>query len=238
MNRPAWMLDEIANAGDEHLDPAYVQTYDRKAGTDPEDDLAVLRGLGLNETHTLIDIGAGTGTLALAAAPFCRKVIAIDVSPAMLEALREKVENRALDNVQVVHAGFLSYEHPGEPVDFVYSRHALHHLPDFWKAIALARIASVLKPQGVFLLRDLIYSFAPREAGTIFEAWLAGAASSPESGWTREELETHIRDEYSPFSWLLEPMLERAGFAIQSVNHDQSRLYSAYTCFKKRTSDP
>lgn len=227
-----WILDEVAHAGGEHLDPEYVLTYDQKAATDPEQDIARLRALGLNETHTLVDFGAGTGTLALAAAPFCRRVIAVDVSSAMLRSLEQKAHQLGIGNVEVVLGGFLSYEHHGDPADFVYSRHALHHLPDFWKALALQRVAEILRPGGVLHLRDLIYSFDPSEAEEIFEKWLAGAAKSPDLGWTRQELETHIREEYSPFSWLLEPMLERAGFVIQEIYHDPSRLYSEYICIK------
>ncbi len=33
MARPRWYLDELANAGPEHLDGAYVAGYDRNAGT-------------------------------------------------------------------------------------------------------------------------------------------------------------------------------------------------------------
>ncbi len=65
MEAPCWFPDELAHAGDEHLDPEYVLGYDRKAGVDPTEDVALLRNLGLNETHTLVDLGAGTGTLAL-----------------------------------------------------------------------------------------------------------------------------------------------------------------------------
>lgn len=32
------LLDEVALAGREHLDPAYVATYDRKAAFNPSDD--------------------------------------------------------------------------------------------------------------------------------------------------------------------------------------------------------
>jgi hypothetical protein len=44
----------------------------------------------------------------------------VDVSPIMLDRLREKAAG--LGNVDVVQAGFLSYEHSGAPADFVYSR--------------------------------------------------------------------------------------------------------------------
>ncbi len=146
---PDWWLDELAHAGGEHLDAGYVAGYDRKAGTDPTADLELLRDHGLDETSTLIDLGAGTGGLALAAARACRRVVAVDVSPAMLSALRARAEEMRLANVECVRAGFLTYAHRGDPADFVYSRNALHHLPDFWKGIALRRVASMLRPNGV-----------------------------------------------------------------------------------------
>lgn len=232
MATPSWYLDELAHAGGEHLDPGYVPGYDRKAGTDPADDLDVLRDLGLNETHTLVDLGAGTGTFALAAAPLCRRIIAVDISPVMLARLRQKAAQSGIENIEYVQRGFLSYEHQGAPADFVYSRHALHHLPDFWKAIALVRIAAMLKTGGILYLRDLVFSFEPAEAERVIETWLANAPERSEQGWTRAELETHLREEYSPFSWLLEPMIEHAGFAIQRVDYGASRVHSAYTCIK------
>lgn len=232
MTTPSWFLNELAYAGGEHLDASYISEYDCKAGTDPSEDLAVLRNLGLNETHTLVDIGAGTGTFALAAAPFCRRVVAVDVSPAMLSVLRRKVEHLGISNIECVQDGFLTYEHQGDPADFVYSRHALHHLPDFWKALALERIAAILKPGGILYLRDLVFSFEPGEAQRVIGTWLANAPERAEQGWTRAELETHLREEYSTFSWLLEPMIERAGFKIQAVQHGASRVHSAYTCVK------
>jgi SAM-dependent methyltransferase len=234
MEIPLWFTDELAHAGDEHLDPEYVLGYERKAGMDPADDLALLRNLGLDETRTLVDLGAGTGALALAAAPLCRRVVAVEVSPEMVKLLREKVDRLGIENVEGVRGGFLTYEHRGDPADFVYSRNALHHLPDFWKALALARTAAVIKPGGVLRLRDLVFSFEPGEAEQAIEAWLAGAAERPEDGWTRAELETHVREEHSTFSWLLEPMLERAGFVIQDASHSASRIFSAYTCIKAR----
>ncbi len=68
MDRPPWFLDEVAHAGDEHLDPAYVATYNDKAHVDPTEDLALLRTLGLNKRSVLVDLGAGSGAFALAAA--------------------------------------------------------------------------------------------------------------------------------------------------------------------------
>ncbi|HYY27893.1 MAG TPA: class I SAM-dependent methyltransferase [Chthoniobacterales bacterium] len=144
-----WWLDEAAYAGQEHLDASYVAGYERKAGFDPSDDLDVLRRHGFGSDSILLDLGAGTGVFAIAAARYCRQVIAVDLSPAMTAVLRTRIENLRIDNLTVIEGGFLSYEHHGEPPGFIFTRNALHHLPDFWKAIALERIGSVLRPGGI-----------------------------------------------------------------------------------------
>ncbi|MGH2457675.1 MAG: class I SAM-dependent methyltransferase [Chloroflexota bacterium] len=232
MRIPSWLFDELAHAGAEHLDAAYVAGYERKTGFDPSQDAARLRQLGLEPSGTLVDLGAGTGAVALAVAPFCRRVVAVDVSAPMLAALAEHARQHEVTNLECVRAGFLTYAHLGDPADVVYSRHALHHLPDFWKAISLERIAAMLRPGGVFYLRDLLYSFEPPDADRAFERWFSHAAPRPEAGWTRAELETHVREEHSTFTWLLEPMLERAGLAIQEREFSGSQTYAAYICVK------
>jgi SAM-dependent methyltransferase len=226
-----WLFDELSHAGEEHLDPAYVAAYDRKAQTDPADDLTRLRDLGLGGESTLIDFGAGTGTFALAAAPLCRRVVAVDVSAPMLEQLRERARANGLANVEAVQSGFLTYRHRGEPADFAYSRNALHHLPDFWKGIALHRVAAALRPGGFFFLRDLVYSFDPDEAAEVIETWLSHAPRQAEEGYTAEDLATHVRTEHSTYTWLLEPMLRRAGFEIRDAEYG-AQVFAAYTCIK------
>jgi SAM-dependent methyltransferase len=224
-----WRLDELAHAGQEHLDPAYVAGYERKAGFDPTEDLDVLVRHGLGPDSTIIDLGAGVGTFTIAVAPRCRHVTAVEISPAMTAVLRQRVEEAAVDNVTVVRAGFLSYEHRGEPVDFVYTRNALHQLPDFWKGIALRRIATSLRPGGILRLRDLVFDFDPVEADERIAAWLSGAVSDPAVGWTADELAEHVRTEFSTYSWLIEPLLQRTGFEILEHHHRRS-VYGDYTC--------
>ncbi len=125
-----WFIDELTHAGDEHLDPGYVVRYDRKASFDSIPDLDLLRNFGFGSESTLVDLGTGTGDFALAAARTCRRVIAVDISPAMLEALHLKIARQGVTNLEVVRSGFLTYEHQGEQADFVFSRNALHHLPE------------------------------------------------------------------------------------------------------------
>lgn len=225
----SWWLDERAHAGEEHLNAPYVAAYDRKAGFDATEDIEALKLQGLGGESIVLDLGAGTGTFAIAAARVCRRVVAVDVSPAMIEALRTRVEAAGLHNVTVVNAGFLSYEHHGEPADVIFTRNALHQIPDFWKAIALDRMASFLRPGGVLRLRDLVYDFDPAEADERIETWMADAVAEPSVGWTADELAHHVRSEFSTYRWLLEVMLDRAGFDIVDRAYRRS-VYGTYTC--------
>jgi SAM-dependent methyltransferase len=226
------MIDELAHAGPEHLDAAFVAGYDRKQGyPDPAEDLAIFEARGLDAASAVVDLGAGSGQFALAAARRFGHVTAVDVSQVMIALLQDRAAAAGLSNLDCVRAGFLSYEHSGPPADGVYTRNALHQLPDFWKAVALDRIAGMIRPGGVLRLRDLIYDFRAAEASAVFSGWFEHAASDPADGYTSEEYAEHIRTEFSTFRWLLEPMLAAAGFEIVSVEF-RARLYGAYTCVK------
>lgn len=232
---PGWLLDEMASAGRENLDASHVARYDVKEDAGAGDELAVLTRLGLTRESVVVDIGAGTGQFAVAAAPVCARVVAVDVSPVMLTSLRSKVGAARLTNVEVVQAGFLTYEHHGSPADFVYSRYALHHLPDFWKAVALARLRRTLRPGGVLRLWDVVYSFEPEAAEVRIEAWSATGGDDVEGDWSRAELEEHVRDEHSTFSWLLEPMIQRSGFEIEEAVYSDDGIFAKYVA---RASHP
>jgi SAM-dependent methyltransferase len=218
-----WMIDELAYAGPEHLDPEFVAGFDRKQGfPDPAEDLDVLSAHGLGADSHVVDLGAGTGRFALAAARRFT-VTAVDVSPAMVAHLRA-------NGLTTVQGGFLSFA--ATEVDAVHTRHALHQLPDFWKAVALHRIADMLRPGGVLRVRDLIYDFSAAEAPAIFQSWFDGASDDPAAGYTAEDYAEHIRTEHSTFRWLLEPLLADAGFEIEDVRYD-GRVFGAYTCVKR-----
>ncbi|MBA2508107.1 MAG: methyltransferase domain-containing protein [Nocardioidaceae bacterium] len=229
-----WWLDERSHAGAEHLDERYVSGYDRKAGFDPTEDLDVLQRHGLASDSVVVDLGAGTGGFALAVAGLCRHVVAVDVSPAMTAAIRGRVTELGLDNVSVVDGRFLSYEHHGQPADVIFTRNALHQLPDFWKAIALDRMASMLRPGGILRLRDLVYDFAPAEADVRIEAWMSGAVTDPALGWTADELAEHVRGEFSTYSWVLDGMLDKTSFDIVDRTFRRS-AYGTYTCKRRST---
>ena len=150
----------------------------------------------------------------------------------MTSAIRRRVADHGLDNVTVVEAGFLTYEHEGGPVDVIFTRDALHQLPDFWKAIALERSASNLRPGGVLRLRDLIFNFSPADANIRIQEWMAGAATDQTTGWTAEELAEHVRGEFSTYSWLLDEILDRTGFQVSDRAFRRS-AYGTYTAMRR-----
>lgn len=223
-----WLLDELAHAGRENRDPVHAAQYDAKEDAAAPAELDLLRRLGLDGDSVLIDVGAGTGQFTLAAAPHCARVYAVDVSPEMLAVLRQRLRAGGHDNVIVVQAGVLGYAHDGAPADFVYSRFALHHLPDFWKVLALQRLRRLLRPGGVLRLSDVVYHFEPDETEARLDAWCATLPERVDSGWCRADIEEHIRDEHSTFSWLLEAMMARCGLRVEEAQYSEDGIFAAY----------
>jgi SAM-dependent methyltransferase len=225
---PGWFIDELSYAGRENLDAGHVARYDAKEDASAASEVALLEGVGLTRESLVLEFGAGTGQFSVEVAPACARVIAVDVSGLMLDQLQTKVADLGLGNVETVRAGFLTYEHAGGPVDFIYSRYALHHLPDFWKAVALSRLRRMLDPGGVLRLWDVVYDFAPAEAEDRIETWCATGGDTVEAEWSRAELEEHVRDEHSTFSWILEPIILRSGFEIAQAEHSEDRIFAKY----------
>lgn len=225
---PGWLLDEVANAGRENLDAGHVSSYDAKEDAGAAEEVALLQRLGLGSDSVVVDFGAGTGQFTLAVAPVCARVVSVDVSAVMLERLRAKVAASGFGNVEVAQAGFLTYEHTGALADVIYSRYALHHLPDAWKAIALTRMRRILRPGGLLRLWDVVYDFAPEEGEARLEAWCATGGDGTDGEWSRADYEEHVRDEHSTFTWLLEPMIKCAGFAVEEALHSDDGIFARY----------
>jgi ubiquinone/menaquinone biosynthesis C-methylase UbiE len=187
--------------------------------------------LALGPDATVIDMGCGTGAFAVHAAPYFRKVHAVDVSKAMLRRARRKAKKARLDNIEFHHGGFLTYEHRAEPADAVSSVAVLHHLPDFWKLVGLQRMAAMLKPRGKLYLFDVVFSFDTTRYESSCKRFVK--TMSARMGSTGQiESETHLRSEYSTCDWIMEGLLNRAGFDVTSVDRKDDFLV-AYVCTKR-----
>lgn len=105
-------------------------------------------------------------------------------------------------------------------------------LPDFWKAAALTRMHAMLRPGGRLFLRDIVFSFAARDYTAGAEGWIARMARAEGTGFTRADFATHVRDEHSPFAWILEGMIERSGFRILAAEKEDP-AYADYLCVRE-----
>jgi SAM-dependent methyltransferase len=115
-----------------------------------------------------------------------------------------------VSNVEFIQGGFLTYHHKGAPLDAVVTQIALHHLPDFWKQIALMRMSGMLKDGGKFCLRDVVYSFDIQKHESFFEGFISKASEAAGPKFA-ENIEAHIKNEYSTLDWIMKGMIERAG---------------------------
>jgi hypothetical protein len=77
-------------------------------------------------------------------------------------------------------------------------------------------------------LWDVVYHFAAAQAQERIEAWCATGGDEVEGEWSRAELEEHVRDEHSTFTWILEPMIERTGFGIDRAEYSDDGMLAKY----------
>lgn len=86
-----------------------------------------------------------------------------------------------------------------------------------------------LKPGGIVRLWDVVYNFEPHEAEDRIDAWCSTAGKEIDSEWGRWELEEHVRDEHSTFTWLLEATIARCRFAVSSAEYTDDGIFAKYT---------
>lgn len=224
---PSWYFRELEPVGTDLASVEAVATFDRRQGTDPARDAELLERLGATPGTVLVDLGCGTGSLLVEAARGGMAAHGVDVSENMLAFTRQRAAEARVD-VCLHRAGFLSYEHHGEPADIVTVRSALHQLPDFWKQVALIRIRELMRPGGVLYLSDAVWSFRAEDWSRVIPAWI-DRGDPDGDGFSRADFETHVREEFSSFDWIVEGMLVRAGFSIEAVAKPMP-WYAAYTC--------
>lgn len=128
----------ILEENDPVRDPEPLRTY-----MDQWDGETFLRALRLNGTQSVLEIGVGTGRLALRVLPLCRRLTGLDVSPATVERAKENL--RVFPEVELLCADFRTVNLT-EKYDRVYSSLTFFHFSD--KTAALQKAISLLKPGG------------------------------------------------------------------------------------------
>jgi ubiquinone/menaquinone biosynthesis C-methylase UbiE len=96
--------------------------------------------------HTVLDVGCGTGLMSAKLARMDRRVVAVDLSAAMIARARRRY-GRAVDFIEA-DAEDLPFD--DDAFDAVINLISFHHYPDPWRAVAEFR--RVLRPNGRLVL--------------------------------------------------------------------------------------
>jgi ubiquinone/menaquinone biosynthesis C-methylase UbiE len=113
--------------------------------------------VGLGDGESALDVGCGTGNLALAAKArvgASGRVCGVDPSPEMIARARRKAARAGVD-VRFENAAAEALPFPDETFDAVLSTLMLHHLTEEGRREGVAEIARVMRPGGKFLAVDM-----------------------------------------------------------------------------------
>jgi ubiquinone/menaquinone biosynthesis C-methylase UbiE/DNA-binding transcriptional ArsR family regulator len=101
---------------------------------------------------TVGDLGCGTGQVSAAIAPFVSRVIAVDASPAMLQAAKKRLHR--VDNVELRRGDLEALPIDDARLDAATLMLVLHHVAQPKRA--LGEVARVLKPGGRLVIVDML----------------------------------------------------------------------------------
>ena len=229
---PRFLYDEQHHSGVDFSDEREVEAYDsymQKLRNIRGEIDKIKEAVKISGEDVVLDIGTGTGEIPMGLAACCKQVTAVDISAAMIKYAKQKAEQRGASSVKFLQAGFLTFQFQQESFDLVISQMALHHLPDFWKYIALKRIREVLKPDGRFFFQDAVlpavedYDHYFNDAVSKIEA-VGGAKVARDS-------EKSFRDEFVTIDWAMENLLNKAGFNIIRKEYS-APFVGTYLCRK------
>ncbi len=173
---------------------------------DRPDELQALVALVSPQGGRVLDVGTGAGHTAYAFAPHVDEVVATDVTPEMLDLVREESQKRGLSNIAVEYAEAEKLPYADSSFDGVTCRVAAHHFLDVRAFVS--EVYRVLRDPGWFLLVDTI---SPADAEAAKEINEIETVRDP----------SHVRN-YSVAEWIA--MLVGAGFTIDWIEESEKRL--------------
>ncbi|HEV2813031.1 MAG TPA: methyltransferase domain-containing protein [Solirubrobacteraceae bacterium] len=140
----------------------------------------VLERAALTGGEDVLDVGCGTGTLAIAAARTAPgvRITGLDADPAILARARRKARAAGVD-IAFDEAMATAPAYPDAAFDVVLSTLFFHHLPDDGKREAAAELVRVLRPGGRLVVGDLGRAQDPlMRAGVLTVQLLDGFATT------------------------------------------------------------
>jgi ubiquinone/menaquinone biosynthesis C-methylase UbiE len=126
------------------------KSYDLQWSLDPgyRKGLRKLVEFAVEDGDTVLDVGCGTASASVVAAPKCKTIVGIDLSPDMIELGHEKIKKRAIDNCTLIATSVEDYL-PPEPFDKVISSFMIPHIPPGLRPAIYACMYNFLKPGGL-----------------------------------------------------------------------------------------
>lgn len=131
---------------DENNDPVY-DPEPLKSYMDQWDGKVFLKELHLTNEKSVLEIGVGTGRLAIRVAPLCQKFFGIDLSPKTVERAKENLKE--CSNATFICADFMQYEFRRK-FDVIYSSLTFMHIKE--KQAAINKVKGLLNSGGRFVL--------------------------------------------------------------------------------------
>jgi SAM-dependent methyltransferase len=138
---------------------AYVSSPTHAEGDDLDQLVRWAEG---GPDRVALDVATGGGHTALALAPRFGKVVATDLTEAMLRAAEEHARSRGVTNLEFRLGDAEELPFPDAAFDLVSCRIAPHHFADVRRFVR--EVARVLRPGGLFLLEDSVAPNAAEDA--------------------------------------------------------------------------
>jgi len=118
------------------------------------DEVAYEKKLQVTREHfephmEVLELGCGTGSTAIAHAPYVKHIRAIDLSSKMLAIAQDKADAANVGNVSFERSTIDDLRVLDQTLDAVLALSVLHLLED--KEAAIAKVHKMLKPGGVFV---------------------------------------------------------------------------------------
>jgi SAM-dependent methyltransferase len=148
LDEHAARFDDVAAEYDDEETPEYNECV-----------ALVLEHADATSDETVLDLGCGTGAIALGVAEDAGEVVGRDISEGMMDQGREKAAERGLENVTFGEGRFREPNYDGDDVDVVTSNFAMHHLSDAEKREAIDVVAD-LDPRRI-VLGDVMFFGEP-----------------------------------------------------------------------------
>lgn len=114
---------------------------------DKWDGQSFIDKMELNKDKSVLEIGVGTGRLAIRVAPLCGQFCGVDISPKTIDRAKENLSEQT--NVMLCCGDFLTLD-ISQTFDIVYSSLTFMHISKKQKAIN--KVATLLKDGGKFVL--------------------------------------------------------------------------------------